>query len=374
MRISRRTFSQFAAAVALLNPPARSIHAATPNEGSDAGSFESAPERLDAMMNRLPASLLDGRFQFSWSDFERHLQGTPELPSDQLDRELPSGFAWDVPYGANFMMPNLGFEPPHMRQVATVGQYARGRVVEIDTTAIDLPATWEDAGYELREDGFGDYWYRPSDENSSLLSAVQQPSGDLDHLVILDDRLVVSAPTSDLLAELVAHHREPSAGLATVTESLAQSLPATASSAWGMDGEFFGREESFFSYPEDVAALEAVGPMPAVKMFATGYTPGAFSSEAYVPGALAYMALQSSDADQADQMAEVLEWRLNHFTSFGARTMGVPLAEVFAGVKITTPTSDAVLLTVEGEAVQQSQFAKMIAGSDISLFAFISED
>lgn len=377
MPYTRRTFtlSAIGTTVPFLMQTPILASSSTPSASPETDDFGDAADRLLQMLAITPTSPTDGRLELYWSDLERHFAEFPDLTHWEASIFMPIGSLSDSPPMHDAIEPMLGFGFEQILQSVHAWQPPNNiRIMVLDADVPSLPEHWEAAGFEPLEAGFGPFWSIGEDGEVDIGDEFQSHAlSHLNNIAILDDQALAFAPTSELLGGIVEASRNRPSALVTDLEPMATSIPEDAISLWCLDGTGFEMKDDDPNGPivsEFIAESdEAVGPMPRIHAGATGITAGtATDPEVHNPDGRAYLLLQTEVSGDAEQVAEVVQWRIENLRSLAT---GEPYVNLFDNLEYEVVGDDLVRVIADGVGAQRLIFASMIARRDILAFAWI---
>ena len=381
MPINRRSFTSSAAMASLLLQ-AESLAAmqpSTPVASPASTGFPLASERLTAMLAMAPADPLESFFNFTWTDLERQLEAFPTLEPEEVAMWLPAGTMVDAPFRYHGLEHYIGYSFIQIRQQLHLGRSPLPvRLLRLDANAEDLIAAWGKTGFEQMDRGFGPFWSLGVDGEIDEDNDLQyRMNGEFNNIAILEDDLIAIAPTADGLRDAVEAHQNQSFDLAAKIEPIHTYILDDAISLWCIEGAFLVIDDIVYPDVRISDALDksdaAVGPMPVIKMVATSLTAGASSDfDIHQPQARASVFLKSTEANQADQIASVVEWRSANLT--GLIPNSGSYADAYSALEIGIVNDDLVRVTSTGYVDQNFQFANMINRREALPFTFRLEE
>lgn len=331
-----------------------------------------AQNRLRTMLDYLPGGILDDHLDITWTDFESHYAALPGLDTDQQYQLAPASEISTIFANRQDVQDLLGLELTSIRQ-GIISGLAPNRVIVLDMASdlSTLPDLWEANGYESRSHGGASFWTIGENGETDLSNPINSVMlARANNLAIVNDSLIVMAPRSALLADVVDTIRGRRDGRAQEFEKVIAAIPQETTNLWFLNGDMVAATN-----PEASAYLAesdaAVGPMPEMMTLAIGQTAGAtWTAELQPDDVRGFIVLQPTSPDQAEQVAAVTEWRLqNMVTGRGA----MPFAEVVGPV--TADVSDGVaIISTTGADRDTYIFTKIMTNGDIAPFAYIPEE
>ncbi|MCO5228812.1 MAG: hypothetical protein M9934_11095 [Thermomicrobiales bacterium] len=332
-----------------------------------------AQNRLRTMLDYLPGGILDDHLDITWTDFEGHYAKLPGLDTDQQYQLAPASEVTTIFANRQDVQDLLGLELTSIRQ-GIISGLAPNRVIVLDMASdlSNLPDLWEANGYESRRQRGTSFWTIGENGEIDLENPVNRLMiARANNLAIVNDSLIVMAPRSALLAEVVETINGQRDGRAQEFEKVIAIIPQETTNLWLLNGEMVAATN-----PESSAYLAesdaAVGPMPEIMTLAIGQTAGAtWSAESQPDDVRAFTVLQPTSPDQAEQVAAVAEWRLqNMVTGRGA----MPFADVVGPVTAEVSDGVAIISTTGADDRDMYIFTKIMTNGDIAPFAYIPEE
>ena len=387
MRLNRRSLMLAGSMLPLATLSLANAQSSTPDASPVSGESGS---RMQTMLSYLPGGLLDQRLEVTWVDLESQVAALSSSTGEGMDPleliaqsqfgNMPQFFQHSEVLGDH-----IGFTTVDILQAASYGlPPSFTQVFELAIPAADLIAVWEQSGYKKLETDLGEYWSLGPDLEFDLSHPVQRVAmASLNHVAILNDHTIAFSSNKQLLEWVMSAAAGESPGLYAELEPIAVGVPADAVGAWFVEGasvEFTGVEwrgpsdERLDEIIEKMLADsdEAVGPMPVIRTVSTGTTAGASRQEdLHVEDASAWIALETDEAEMAEQAGAVVEWRLANFTSM---LNAAPFAELIGPVEVEVVSDSVVRISARGEAALGARFFQMLMNRDVLPFAWVSEE
>lgn len=345
-------------------PEATSENSGAPNE---APFFKSASIRLGEMISYLPASLLTIKSaEVSWMDLERQRAAFGGISTEgNVNMTMPVSIPDNMMAYAREFENVFGFALDDIRETVVAGiapTVVRVYRVGVETSVIE--AALEDSEYTLKETRGLPFWTIGEDFEADLSHPVQRMFlAAANNIALLDDGVVAFAPSSRLLADVMAASAGERNSILTEMESELANLPQDAANAYIGDSTFIRLDGT--SVADHLAESDdAVGPMPHVIRIGCGVTAGAhYDMAEQLPAAKAW-ALVTTDGE-SKQAAEVIAWRLENMVSPAS---GQTYRDFIGETTVVPLDDDAVLVTAEGDAVSRNVFMQMLFRADAGPF------
>lgn len=381
MLVNRRSLLTAAPIATLLarNPDDIFPQTTTPTASPVPRQFGPASERFTHMFANAPSSLVQDSFIVNWSDLERHFAAFPDAEYYDIEVSLPYGLTIERPARYFGIEESLGFGFQNIRQTMYLGRVSHGAgVFRLNLDARSLPLAWETHGYKQVNRGFGDFWSIGEVGEFDLDDRIQQRLSErMNNISILDDEHIAFAPTADLLGEMIGSWQNPSSELIDQTEPIGSNILEDAVNVWCIEGAYLipsihDRHGEMLVVDILDESDEAVGPMPAIEFVATSTTEGASTDHRlHQSRARVSTLLKAAEDDQAEQIANVVQWRMENL-------VGYPLSDkkyinAYEKLEIDVVEQNLVRVTTDAMASPPFQFATMIDERRALPFAFHPE-
>lgn len=387
MRLNRRSLMLAGSMLPLATLSLANAQSSTPDASPVSGESGS---RMQTMLSYLPGGLLDQRLEVTWVDLESQVAALSSSTGEGMDPleliaqsqfgNMPQFFQHSEVLGDD-----IGFTTVDILQATSCGlPPSFTQIFELAIPAADLPAVWEQSGYEKLENDLGEYWSLGPDLEFDLSHPVQRVAmASLNHVAILNDHTIAFSSNEQLLEWVMSAAAGEGPGLYAELEPIAVGVPADAVSAWFVEGanlEFTGVEgqgPSTEQMNEKIEKMladsdEAVGPMPVIRTISIGTTAGAARREDLnVEDAAVWIALETDESDQAEQAGAVVEWRMANFISI---MTAAPFADIVGPVEVEVMSDSVVRISARGEAALGARFFQMLMNRDVLPFAWVSEE
>lgn len=380
MRINRRTLAASVAVFPVMRSTHVSAQGATPtSDGSSDVEIAAANSRITSLGQYLPGGKLDGTLDLGWVDVERQLfavaRGTEGEERTSAFAQSTFGYAPKFFEYVFVMRELVGFGELEILQAMTSGVLPDSlQMVRLNVAASDLIPVWLEQGFEERQNDYGSFWTIGEDAEFDLSHPVQQVLlSQFNNIAILDDRVIAFAPTSAVLADVMATAAGEQPNMLEGLDPVVEALSDTAVSAWMIDGTYAAYSPQQGLTPEMMQQFEdliaesndAAGEMPVIRTLCSGTTEGASRDESlHDDSSVAFMILEVEG--EATQAAAVIEWRLENFPS---PINGRPYAEILGEVEIEA-ASETVLRLSTHDGASRAVFSQMIMQADTMLFAW----
>lgn len=380
MRFNRRQLAITAAALPLVNSISAFSQSATPaSPVSGDVELAAASMRITSLGQYMPGEQRGALFNFNWIDLQRQLF---HIARD-LDEEgqLNAGAMTSFGTGIDLMgvlvaiETEIGFNHLNIRQ-AISSPLAENNIqlIQLDINVAGLTSTWEQTGYQERENEFGSYWTLSENDEIDYDIPIQSVVfGSLNNIVVLDDHSIAFAPTSDSLRSVMATASGEGSSVLNGLDSTTASLPEDAISAIFAAGSIYEYQrkdwytERMVLRIDDLMALsnDSAGPMPTIRTVVAGTTQGAMRDEAMGdPNAVTYIILETDSG--AEQAASVVTWRHDNLISLAS---GQSYMDMLGEIE-TIVVSDDLLLITSSTGAQKAVFSRMLNEDDDLLFMF----
>lgn len=370
MTLSRRTFASSAAALPLFLPASIKAQSPAPTD------FTPAAERMSPLLNLAPQELSRDVLEILWTDYERQYAAFPDNSMENTRLYMPLGSRAIDDYSLDEYETALGFHFDRVRQTVHTGQDPNGaRILTMDGDTSELPQAWEAAGWQLRETEVGQIW--TIGEEGQLNFDWDDTTLDLAisgffNIAVLDETTVASSDLAPVLEQVILTHSGSQDPIAPELDPLMPGIPEGAVSAWFLDGRVFEALETEVGEEGlDLIAQSdaAVGPMPGIQSAVVGYTAGfALIVDEPHPDERAYFLLQSAESGQAEQIATVVQWRMENTPSLETHE---PYINLFDLLEYEVVNDD--LMVVKANSLgdnQEELFVKMLERGDKTPFMY----
>lgn len=381
MPVSRRSLFTAAPLAALLarNPGSIFAQTTTPSASPVPGQFDPASERFTQMLANAPSSLVQDFFIVNWSDLERHFAAFPDAGYYDIEVSLPYGLTIERPAAYFGIEESLGFGFQNLRQTMYLGRVSHGAgVFRLNLDARSLPLAWETHGYEQVNRGFGDFWSIGEKGEIDLDDRIQlRLSERMNNISILDDERIAFAPTADLLGEMIGSWQNPSSELIDQTEPIGSNILEDAVNVWCIEGAYLipathDRHGEMLVMDILDESDDAVGPMPAIEFVATSTTEGASTDHRlHQSRARVSTLLKAAEDDQAEQIANVVQWRMENLFGYPPNEMKYIEAYDFLEIDVVEP--NLVRVTTDAMPSPPFHLSTMIDERHALPFAFRPE-
>lgn len=382
MLVNRRILLTSAPIAALIarNPDGIFAQTTTPTASPVSGQFDPASERFSQMLANAPSSLVQDFFIVNWSDLERHFAAFPDAEYYDIEVSLPYGLTIERPGRYFSIEESLGFGFRNIRQTMFLGRVSHGAgVFRLNVDAGSLPLAWETHGYEQVNRGFGDFWSIGEEGELDLDDRIQlRLSERMNNISILDDDLIAFAPTADLLSEMIGSWQNPSSELIDRTEPIGSNILEDAVNVWCIEGAYLiptihDRHGEMLVVDILDESDDAVGPMPTIEFVATSTTEGASTDHRlHQSRARVSTLLKAAEDDQAEQIANVVQWRMENL--FGYPPNDMKYIEAYDLLEIDLVEPNLVRVTTDAMASPPFHLSSMIDERRALPFAFRFEN